>query len=141
MRIENSGTATRGQQQNSSRSYPNISMTRGDLEEAKWESSGYAGNHNKPRMAMDSLMFKSHRMVHQMEIAPSAQVLRTRAITVLLKICTNRPRTESTPTLNIMTTFYLNTESSRARNKAERNENNSRSKWKRGVRNIADLLF
>ena len=53
MRIENSGTATQGQQQNSSRSYPNISMTHGDLEEAKWESSGYAGNHNKPRIATE----------------------------------------------------------------------------------------
>jgi hypothetical protein len=43
IRIENSGkTAARSQQQNSSRDYPNIS-----------ESSGYAGNHNKPQIAMD----------------------------------------------------------------------------------------
>ena len=43
IRIENSGkTAARSQQQNSSRDYPNIS-----------ESSGYAGNHNKPQIATD----------------------------------------------------------------------------------------
>jgi hypothetical protein len=57
----------------------------------------------RTRMAMDSLLFKSHRKVHQMKIASSLQVFRTWAITVLLKVFTNRPRTERTLTLNITT--------------------------------------